>query len=372
MYKYSLLFDFQLSFSIFTLEPSKSSIFADMSGTLTNFTDIRLIQPKGADTPYLLVGSYTFIDGSKKECHPFPLDMVLGVGTQGTFVWGFKGFPKRATGVHMADGTSLVADLERDGSNDRVHSIIDLNEHFAMGEHPNGQGEKVLIAVNVPVVFCVTDRETAVAFLALPEIQKPSDLKAPTVPDVNESVSASGSAKTTGYGRVLDASPTVFRIEKAAGQEVRINPYKASAEATAETSEIAGQSLPKCASVVATVNLIAIEGKGGDASAGLVIDSTIGIMGTSLDLKLLGTGTGPVMSVWTKHIRSGPVIPNPLTIGSWWGDMWSKVNEALTPRRPSSPSPALDRFLKTAFGKFISDPKFVEALENVADLVVYK
>ncbi|KZP11684.1 hypothetical protein FIBSPDRAFT_871075 [Athelia psychrophila] len=196
--------------------------------------------------------------------------------------------------------------------------------------------------------------------------------QAPTVPDVNESVSASGSAKTTGYGRVLDASPTVFRIEKAAGQEVRINPYKASAEATAETSEIAGQSLPKCASVVATVNLIAIEGKGGDASAGLVIDSTIGIMGTSLDLKLLGTGTGPVMSVWTKHIRSGPVIPNPLTIGSWWGDMWSKVNEALTPRRPSSPSPALDRFLKTAFGKFISDPKFVEALENVADLVVYK
>lgn len=128
-----------------------------MSGTLkTNFTDIHLIQPKGADTPYFLVGSYTLADGSKKECHPFPLDMVLGVGPQGTFVWGLKGFSKRATGVHMVDGTSLVADLKRVASDVPVHGAIDLNEHFTVGEHPDAHGEKVLVAIQVLVMFCIT------------------------------------------------------------------------------------------------------------------------------------------------------------------------------------------------------------------------
>lgn len=119
--------------------------------------------------------------------------------------------------------------------------------------------------------------------------------------------------KTTDYGRV-DTFPTVFRIQKAAGQEVTINPYGASAEATPEISEIAGQSLPKYASVVAPANLIAIEGEGGNASPGLVIDSTIGLKDTSLDLKSLGTGTGiedgPAIGVGPKYIRSGPVMMN--------------------------------------------------------------
>ncbi|KZP11670.1 hypothetical protein FIBSPDRAFT_871067 [Athelia psychrophila] len=189
------------------------------------------------------------------------------------------------------------------------------------------------------------------------------------IPYVNESVSASGNAKTSDYGRLpnLDTFPTVFRIKKVAGQDVTINPFKASAEATAETSEIAGQSAPKYLGVPATVNLIAVEGEEGDAFAGLAIDSTISINDTSLDLQLLGTGTGPAMDVGTKHIRSGPVMPNG---PGWWGDAWDKVNKALTPGPEDKEATAsAERFFKENwFGKIFSNKYLLEGFKNAADI----
>lgn len=126
-----------------------------MPATLkTTFTNIHL-QKEGGE--YYLVGSYQSADGARKECAPFPLDMVIGVGVDmPRLIWGGKGFSSYPywTKVEL-DGDHNTHMTTR--SENRGHPAgggIELNDHFGVCEGPGG--EKGLMALNVPVVVHFT------------------------------------------------------------------------------------------------------------------------------------------------------------------------------------------------------------------------
>lgn len=131
--------------------------------------------------------------------------------------------------------------------------------------------------------------------------------QAPKIPDFKEGASFSGkdgfgnadanaSSNTIDYGwgkrRVtkVDASTTVFRIGTAVDKNVKIELLKTFAEARAETFEIGDHNLPKFAGFEVTVSFVAVEGEAWNASAGLGLDTKVGIKDTSFDLTVFGTG----------------------------------------------------------------------------------